>query len=113
MDVYFSDRKIQKICCDEALLRKEYGAQNAKKIMMRLHEMYSVENLSQISTYPPPRRHQLSGERNGQFAVDIKHPFRIVFVPYSEPIPVLEDGGIDVSKVTSIEIIWIGDYHGE
>ncbi len=113
MEVYFDSKKLQKICNSPNLLQAEYGVQNAKKIMLRLNEMHSVENLSYISVLPPPRRHQLTGDRGGQFAVDIKHPFRIVFVPCQENLAKLEDGGIDISKVTQIKIIWIGDYHGK
>lgn len=112
MEVLFSDKKLQKICSDQRLLQKEYG-QNARRIQMRLFELYSVDNLAEIPTTPPARRHLLSGDRKGQFAVDIKHPFRIVFIPANDPIPYLEDGGIDLEKVTIIKIVWIGDYHGE
>ena len=113
MDVFFSDNKIKKICEDEKLLYKEFGKDNAKKIMRRLNELYSVENLSMVPSVPPPRRHILKGERHGQFAVDIKHPFRIVFIPLNDPLPTLESGGIDLEKITKIKIIFIGDYHGE
>lgn len=112
MEVFFSDKKMCKICADSRLLKKHYG-QNANKIEMRLFELYSVDNLSQVPTTPPPRCHMLTGNREGQFAVDIQHPFRIVFVPAVEPIPRKADGGIDLERVTAVEIIWIGDYHGE
>ena len=113
MDVFFSSKKLQRICGSETLLCSEFGQQNAKKITMRLSELYAVDNLSQISHLPPPRLHQLNQNRDGQFAVDIKQPYRIVFKPYMEPLPTLPDGGIDISKVTRIQIIEIGDYHGE
>ena len=112
LEVLFSDKKLQKICSDEKLLQREYG-QNARKIQRRLFELHSVDNLSQISPLPPPRRHQLKGDRKGQYAVDVKHPFRIVFVPANDPVPLKDDGGVDLEKVTVVEIVWIGDYHGE
>lgn len=113
MELYFESNKMRKICSSQKLLQAEFGAPNAKKIMMRLNEMGSVDNLSQISTLPPPRRHTLFGNRAGQFAVVVKEPFRIIFIPYNDIIPMLENGGVDVNKVTKIKIIWIGDYHGE
>lgn len=113
MEVIFADRKMQKVCNDEHLLHKEYGDQNARKIMRRLTELMVADNLSEISPAPPPRRHQLKNNRKGQFAVDIKQPFRIVFEPANDPVPMLDDGGIDISKVTKIKVIWIGDYHDE
>ena len=49
--------------------------------------------------------------KKGEFAVDLKHPFRLVFHPNHEPIPLKEDGGIDLKLVTSIAIIDVEDYH--
>ena len=113
VDISFPDRKLQKICNDRRRLIAEYGEQNGKKIMLRLTELSLADNLAEIPTTPPPRRHQLKNYRKGQFAVDIKDPFRIVFTPNHDPIPLLSDGGIDIEKVTRINVIWIGDYHDE
>lgn len=89
----------------------EYGRDNAKKIMMRLNELYSVDNLSQISHLPPPRRHALKGKRKGQYAVDVKQPYRIIFEPANEPLPVDAGGNIDLTKVTEIIVLEVSNYH--
>lgn len=60
---------------------------------------------------PPERCHQLSGDRDEQFAVVINDQWRLVFVPKYESIPRKEDGGIELSQITTIEVILIGDYH--
>ena len=73
--------------------------------------MRDAATLSQISTYPPERRHQLAGNRAGQYAVDIDHQLRLVFVPAHDPIPHRPDGGIDTDQVTAIIIIEVVDYH--
>ena len=104
---------MQRTCNDRKLLQAAYGEPNAKKIERRLFELYSVDDLSQIPVNPPARRHLLTGNRAGQFAVVVKEPFRIIFIPMNDPLPILPDGGIDINKVTKIKIIEIGDYHGE
>jgi proteic killer suppression protein len=38
---------------------------------------------------------------------------RLVFEPDHDPIPTLEDGGIDQSAVTRIKILEVVDYHDE
>lgn len=56
---------------------------------------------------------QLTGDRSGQFAVHVTGPLRLVFVPDHEPVPRLDDGGIDQGAVTCIRILEIVDYHGK
>lgn len=61
--------------------------------------------------FPPARCHQLDGNRKGQFSVDLEHPYRLIFAPNHNPIPELEDGGINLQAVTKIKIIEIVDTH--
>lgn len=57
------------------------------------------------------RRHQLRGDRDEQYAVDLVHPCRLVFEPNHEPLPRRQDGGVDTDQVTAITIIDVIDYH--
>ena len=74
-------------------------------------ELRAADTLADISTLPPARCHQLSGDRAGQFAVDVRHPFRLIFEPAHDPVPRKEDGGIDLTRVTAIRILEVTDYH--
>jgi proteic killer suppression protein len=71
----------------------------------------AADNCAMVPTQKPERRHELTGKRKGTFAVDLKHPFRLIFKPNHEPVPVKKDGGIDLSKVTAITILGVEDYH--
>ena len=55
--------------------------------------------LKKCLTDPPERRHELSGNRKGQFAVDLKHPQRLIFEPNHNPLPRRADGGLDLKKI--------------
>lgn len=90
---------------------KELGAVRARKLQQRLAELNAADVLSDISHLPPPRCHALTGNRTGQFSVDLDHPYRLLFIPADDPIPYREDGGIDLALVTEIEIIEIVDTH--
>ena len=83
----------------------------ARKLQQRLMELKAASCLADISKVPPPRCHQLSGDRDGQLSVDLAHPYRILFIPAVDPIPVTQDGGLDWAKVTEIEIVEIVDLH--
>ncbi len=71
----------------------------------------AAPNLAAVPTDKPVRRHLLKGNRAGQFAVDLVHPYRLVFKPNHAPVPLREDGGIDTERVTAITIIDVVDYH--
>jgi plasmid maintenance system killer protein len=111
MDISFKRTKIQKIFNSESELRKEYGNEQARIIMRRMMVLSAAENLNDISCLPPERCHELTGNMQDHFAVDLKQPYRLIFIPDHESIPKKDDGGIDLKKVTAIQIIEIKDYH--
>ena len=78
---------------------------------MRMAVLNNARTLSLVPTTPPERRHMLRGERMGQYAVDLVHPHRLVFVPDHDPIPRREDGGVNLDEVTAVTIIEVVDYH--
>ena len=79
--------------------------------MQRLSELHAAIALSDITHLPPARLHELTGNRNGQFSVDLGHPYRLLFIPKNEPTPVKDDGGLDKENINRIKIIEIEDTH--
>jgi toxin HigB-1 len=92
-------------------LSRSYGAEQARRILKRLDELLAADNLEVMRTLPG-RCHELKHDRAGQLAIDVRHPYRLIFEPANEPIPRKEDGGLDWSKVTRIRILEVEDYHG-
>lgn len=80
-------------------------------ILNRMAVLSVVGKLSLVPTTPPERMHQLTGNLNELFAVDLIHPFRLVFQPNHKPLPRNEDGGIDRQRVEAITILYVIDYH--
>ena len=83
----------------------------ARTIKIRLAVLKAAQTLALVPMTPPDRRHQLQGDRNEQYAVDLVHPYRLVFRVNHDPLPRKADGGIDTEKVTAITIIEVIDYH--
>ena len=92
-------------------LIRAYGPRRARVIRARLLVLEGASTLSQVPVTPPERRHQLSGNRDEQYAVDIDRQFRLVFVPGHHPIARRSHGGIDADRVTAIVITEVIDYH--
>ena len=111
MVIYFRTKRLQKICSNSNESVKKLGPKMARKLQQRLMELKAASCLTDISKVPPPRCHPLSGDRDGQLSVDLEHPYRLLFVPANDPISVTQDGGLDWTRVTEIEIVEIGDTH--
>ncbi len=73
--------------------------------MTRMAVLHGASNLEQVPITPPDRRHQLKGDRDEQFAVNIGHSHRLIFKPNNVPIPRKIDGGIDIKNVTAITVL--------
>lgn len=112
MDISFKNKRIEKICNKEKEMSKQLDKQNVKKLKQRLFELRAANSLDKISHLPPPRLHELSQDREGQLAVNLKQPYRLIFEADHNPVPRKADGGIDHSLITAIKIIEVGvDYH--
>jgi len=68
-----------------------------------------VQNVSQLQLGRP---HPLTGDRAGQFSVDLDGPMRLLFDPAELPPPTLPSGGIYWQQVSSVRLLEIGDTHG-
>jgi len=111
MDILFKTNQLKKECNNAKLLQRRHGPNRAIRIQKRLDDLHAADCLADISHLPPARCHELTGNRKGQFSVDLDHPYRLLFIPANTPIPQSEDGGIDRTKVTAIEIIGVVDTH--
>lgn len=114
MDITFNSKKLEKQLNDGKAMVKAYGSQSARKLQKILTQLRAAPNLGIFAPpYSPPHRcHELTGNRKGQLSVDVEHPYRLVFMPADEPIPLREEGGLDWGKVTIIKIKGVEDTHG-
>jgi len=101
---------MEKLFNSEKDMIRKYGPQ-AKKIKLRMAVLRAAANPAQVPKSPPDRCHELSVSRPGQFAVDLIHPYRLIFEPANDPVPRKADGGIDLVMVTKIRILSVEDYH--
>jgi proteic killer suppression protein len=113
MEIVFASRKLERASNDEREGDRMWGRENARKVRQRLVELSAADTLAVVVKLPAARLHVLKGDRKGQYAVDVKHPFRLIFEPAHDPIPKKDDGGVDLEKITRIRVLEIRDYHGD
>ncbi len=111
MVIYFKTKKLQKLCSKRAEAIKRLGLKRGHKLQQRMMELQAAETLEDISRVPPARCHELTGNLQGQLTMDLDHPYRLLFIAANDPLPEREEGGLDWSEVTEVEIIGIVDTH--
>jgi proteic killer suppression protein len=110
MELSYKNNKLKKsLTTDKGLLK--LNSRLAKKIKQRRIQLESAENLDVLSKIPQLRLHQYKGNRKGTWSIDIQENWRILFEIDQDPIPTLEDGGVDLKAVTIISIESVEDPH--
>lgn len=98
MQIEYKNRAMEKVCTNAAFAAKKYGCEIAGKLHMRLDEISNADNVEQMLQYRVGRCHKLQGTRKDQYAVDLTHPYRLIF----------EKHGDEIQIANIIEIV---DYH--
>lgn len=111
MDILFHGRKMQRDCSCLRDAVKGWGDEGGRLIMLRLDQLRAAETLEVMKSLPRARCHEMTGDRQGQLSVDLKHPYRLFFKPAMGPVPQKGDGGLDWSGVTAIMILEVDDPH--
>ena len=108
LKIKFKDKRIRELCEIQAVCEKKLGSACARKLRTRLSDLEAASRVTDLVAGNP---HPLRGDRLGQFSIALAGGWRLVFIPSHDPYPVYPDGGIDWSRVTSICIEYIGNYH--
>jgi plasmid maintenance system killer protein len=111
LEISFKNKRLRKLFESAPELQRKYGNRVARTIMMRIGVLKEASHLGEVPTTKPERCHQLKANRDEQFAVDLVHPNRLVFVSSHNPTPRNDDGGINKHEVKAITIIEVVDYH--
>ena len=110
MILTFADKKLEKMAADYDLCCRKMGSLRAKILFQRIYTLNRVNSWEDLQ-HLPGRVHQLSGDRKGQWAMDLDHPYRLIFRPAENQVSIHEHGRYKLSKISSVEILEITDYH--
>ncbi len=107
----WANGRLEKSCSDDRQGTRRWGAEQWKILKVRLVSLRAAPTLADMRGVPGSC-HPLSADRAGEFALDLRGPYRLIFEPDHNPVPRLDDGGIDTTRVTDIKIKEVDDYHG-
>lgn len=90
MEVRYRNKKIEKICTNVPEARKAYGPEMARKIDQRIGELSVAENVDVLILRHVGHCHRLTGDRAGQYAMDLAQPYRLIFLVMGDCIQIVE-----------------------
>jgi proteic killer suppression protein len=109
MEITFKTTKIARLCNFEKQAKKDLGGHRAAILSRRLTQLGAAPCLEVMRTLPG-RTHELTGNLEETFSIDLDHPLRLLFEA-TPPPPRKPDGGIDWQQVTRITVVEILDTH--
>ena len=98
MHITYKTNKMEKVCTDSSYAEKKYGTNMAEKIDQRIGEITASDTVEFMIQFRIGRCYPLHNNRKGQYAVELVHPYRLVF----------EINGNEIQIANIMEII---DYH--
>lgn len=111
MNIDYKTNKLRKQLSNLSEIKKHFGA-NAKRVNQRMEDITASNNLQVLCSIPQANCHPLTGDRAGEWAVDVSANYRLIFTIDHDPVPVKEDGSVNRIMVTDIQIIAAQeDYH--
>lgn len=110
MEIEYSSNKLKKQLSNASEIKRAFGV-NANRVAARMDDIKASPNLAVLMQLPAANCHPLSGNKKGEWAVNISANHRLIFEIANDPIPIKEDNSIDTIKVTDIRILETTDYH--
>jgi len=98
VEITYKTKKLEKICTDARYAERTHGKAMAEIIDQRISEIRAADTVEMMIQFHIGRCHPLKQNRRGQFAVDLVHPYRLVF----------EKQGTAIQIAHILEIV---DYH--
>jgi proteic killer suppression protein len=111
VQISYANNRLKKLLGSGKEVIRTFGPENGKRILLRLDQIASADNLADLAKLPQTRVHELKADRDEQISVDVKHPYRLLMIPDHDETPRKPDGGLDWAAITQVSILEIADTH--
>lgn len=111
MTITYATAKLESEFKDARLLLRNRGKNQADKIKLRLDSMIGADHLGILRPPTPGKFHPLHENKAGLIACHLDEPYRLIFEPDHNPLPMLAAGGLDWNQVTRVKILGVLNYH--
>ena len=94
MIIEFKTRKLEKCYTTYKKAVREFGDQVAKKYIQRINIIKATADINVLTGLPALRCHPLTGDREGQYAVNLTGFYRLIFT--------MEEGSLTVVRIEEV-----------
>lgn len=88
MQVVYKNNKLESICTKASVAERKYDRRMAEKIQERIDQISSFPTVEMLIRFKVGGCHALTGDRKGQFAMDLVQPYRLIFTSAAQDIRV-------------------------
>lgn len=110
MDILFASKNWERLCHEPGLAARTLGDDGARKLQSRLDDLYAAVNLGYAPNLPG-RFRPLDGNFEGCFSIQLIDGHHMVIRPTAGPSAKRAHGDLDLSSITSVCIVFIGENH--
>lgn len=90
MEVRYKNGKIREICTVSKVAQRKYGSGMWIKIQQRIKQLTGAQSVDFLVQRHTGRCHHLTGDRAGQYAMDLEQPYRLIFIKVGNEIQIVE-----------------------
>lgn len=88
MEIEYKNKSVEKVCTNAQEATKRHGPKMAQKIHQRIDEISAADTVEEMIRFRIGRCHPLTENRKGEYAVDLVHPYRLVFIQRGDKIQI-------------------------
>jgi len=110
MTIHYASNKLERQLSSATEIKKAFGV-NARRVQLRMDDIRASPSLAVLMQIPAANCHKLTGNRKGEWAVNISVNHRMIFEIADNPVPENEQGGVNTILVKEIRILNTEDYH--
>lgn len=88
MQIEYKNSRIEKVCTNAYEAERKHGREMAEKIQLRIDQISAALSVEMMIQFKIGRCHSLKGNRKNQYAVDLVHPYRLVFEKIGDQIQI-------------------------
>ena len=113
MLIYFSSKKVEKLCCNQKESLKKLGPIISIKLIKIVGLLKELKCLNEVVLIPSLRFHKLKGDRQNQYSITISKdsPYRLILIPIDIDTKQNKLNSKEFETIVKIEILEVSKHY--